>query len=291
MKDTKGEKLFFVFNYFMLCIVGLSCLLPLIHTLSVSLSDAHAVRSGFVSLWPSGFSLESYKSLISGTPVVRAFQNSLLITVVGVVLSMVFTVMAAYPLARKSFYLRRFLTLAIVFTMLFSGGIIPTFLLIKELGLINSYWSIWLPGLVSAYNMLVLKSFLENIPAEIEEAARIDGCSELGLLTRIVLPLSLPVIAALTLFYGVHYWNIFMSVLLYIQNVEMHNLTVMVQQMVNSQSLLIEINKQQPDDLSDITPEGIKSAGIIVMVLPMLIVYPLLQKYFVKGVMIGAIKG
>ncbi|MFD0681372.1 MULTISPECIES: carbohydrate ABC transporter permease [unclassified Paenibacillus] len=291
MKASAGEKLFYMFNYCVLFVVGISCLIPIVYTLSVSFSNADAIRSGLVSLWPIGFSLESYKSLISGTPVIRAFGNSMIITVVGVILSMMFTIMAAYPLSKKYFYYTRFFTLAIVFTMLFSGGIIPTFLLMKGLGLVNSYGSVWLVGLVSAYNMLVLKSFLENIPAEIEEAAKMDGCGEFGLLIRIILPLSLPVIAALTLFYGVHYWNLFMTVLIYIQNVEMHNLTVMVQQMVNSQSLLIEMNKLDSNEMTDVTPEGIKSAGIIVMILPMVLIYPLLQKYFVKGVMIGAIKG
>jgi putative aldouronate transport system permease protein len=204
---------------------------------------------------------------------------------------MAFTIMAAYPLSRKDFNARRFFTLAIVFTMLFSGGLIPTFLVVKSLGLVNTYGSLWLPGLISTFNMLIMKSFFENIPEELMEAAKMDGCGEARLLIQIILPLSLPVLATLTLFYGVGYWNSFFSLLIYIQDSNKVNLAVMVQQMIQSQSLMQEINNLQPDDIQQMTPESIKASGIIVMMVPMLIVYPFLQKYFVKGVMLGAIKG
>ncbi|QYR21747.1 carbohydrate ABC transporter permease [Paenibacillus sp. sptzw28] len=291
MRDTWGEKVFYRVNYVLLALAALSCLLPIVHVASVSLSDSHAVMSGLVSLWPVGWSLESYTALIDGTNIVTAFKNNLVITAVGVVLSMSATIMAAYPLSRPYFYWRKRFTLAIVFTMLFGGGLIPTYLVIKSLGLINSYGAIWLPGLVSAFNMLVLKTYFEGLPAEMEEAARMDGCSEWRLLAQIVLPLSMPVLAALTLFYAVGYWNAFMNVLIYINSPEKHNMTVLVQQMVQSQSLLQEINGIQQEDIKQMTPEGIKTAGILVMIVPMLIVYPFLQKYFVKGVMVGAVKG
>jgi putative aldouronate transport system permease protein len=291
MRDTLGEKIFNITNYFALALIGLSCLLPLLHVLSLSLSDASAIISGQVSFWPVGLSFEAYKSLFNGTDILRAFTNSVVITVVGTALSMLFTILAAYPLSRPYFYMRRPLTLAIVFTMMFSGGLIPNYLLIKALGLIDSYGAIWLPGLVSAYNMLVMKSFFENIPRELDDAARMDGCNEVRYVTSIVLPLSLPVIAALTLFYGVNFWNAFMNVMIYINDTAKLNLSVLVQQMVQSQSLLQDITEVDPDMMQSITPESIKAAAIFVMITPMLIVYPMLQKYFVKGVMIGAVKG
>ncbi|MDR9854174.1 carbohydrate ABC transporter permease [Paenibacillus sp. VCA1] len=291
MRDTLGEKVFYLFNYALLSLFGLLCLLPILNIVSVSFSDSHAVASGRVSLWPSGFSLDSYKALFVGTGIVRALINNVEITVVGVALSMIATIMAAYPLSRSYFYGRRFFTLAIVFTMLFGGGLIPSYLVIQALGLIDHYSALWLPGLVSAFNMLVLKTHFENLPAEMEEAARIDGCNEWRLIGQIFLPLSMPVIAALTLFYAVGYWNSFMNVLIYINSPEKHNLTVLVQQMIYSQSLLSEINNVQPDEIQQLTPDGVKSAGIVVMIAPLLAVYPFLQKYFVKGVMIGAIKG
>ncbi|TBL71605.1 carbohydrate ABC transporter permease [Paenibacillus thalictri] len=291
MKDTRNESLFYAANYVILTIVALSCLLPIINMIAVSVSNQNAVASGFVSLWPIGFNLDSYKALMKGTDIFRAFQNSVVITLVGVLLSMLFTIMAAYPLSRKYFWGRKGFTMAMVFTMLFSGGLIPTFLLVKALGLVNSYGALWLPGLISTYNMLVMRTFFENIPAEMEEAARIDGCGEMRLLAQIILPLSLPVVATLGLFYGVGFWNAFMNVLIYINDTKLFNLTVLVQKMVQSQQLMQQMNNLQPNDVEAVTPDSIKSAAVIVMIVPMLVVYPLLQKYFVKGVMIGSIKG
>ncbi|WP_309120270.1 carbohydrate ABC transporter permease [Paenibacillus sp.] len=291
MKATFGEKVFYGVNYAILTLVGLSCILPMIHILALSLSDAQAVVSGRVVFWPVNVTIESYRNLIVGTDVVNAFKNNVILTVVGTALSMACTVIAAYPLSRRDMYGRRFFTLAIVFTMLFSGGIIPHYLVIKSLGLLNSYGAIWLPGLVSVFNMLVLKTYFESMPLEMEEAARIDGCNEWRLLLRIVLPLSLPVLAALTLFYAVGFWNQFMNVLLFMNDPAKYNLTVMVQQMIRSQSMMQELANLQPEDIMNMTPETLKSAGVIVMLAPMLVIYPFLQKYFVKGVMIGAIKG
>ncbi|CAH0122320.1 MULTISPECIES: carbohydrate ABC transporter permease [unclassified Paenibacillus] len=291
MKSTTGEKIFYACNYLLLTLIGLSCLLPIVHILALSFSDAHSVASGKVVFWPVSWTFESYASLLKGTNIVNAFKNNVVLTVVGTVSSMACTILAAYPLSRRDMYGRRAFTLAIVFTMLFSGGIIPNYLVIKSLGLLNSYGAIWLPGLVSVFNMLVLKTYFEGLPSEMEEAARIDGCSEWRLILQIVLPLSKPVIAALTLFYAVGFWNQFMNVLIYMDDTTRYNLTVMVQQMIQSQSILQDMNNMQPEDAAKLTPETIKSAGVIVMLVPMLVVYPFLQKYFVKGVMIGAIKG
>ncbi|MDF2647299.1 MAG: carbohydrate transporter permease [Paenibacillus sp.] len=292
MKPTFGELWFYRANYFVLTLIGLSCLLPLIYVLSVSLSDARAVMSGEIMLWPIGLNFISYQKLLVGTRVIQAFQNSVVITVVGVGLSMLFTILAAYPLSRKYFLGRRFFTLAIVFTMLFSGGLIPNYLVVKSLGLVDTYGAIWFPSLVSTFYMLIVRTYFENIPEEIEEASRIDGCGEWRLLLNIILPLSLPVLATISLFYGVGNWNAFMNVLIYLNSPEKYNLAVLVQQMVQSQMLLAELNFNQVEgSASQLTSEGIKTAAIVVMILPMLIVYPFVQKYFVKGVMIGAIKG
>ncbi|MEK3717570.1 MULTISPECIES: carbohydrate ABC transporter permease [unclassified Paenibacillus] len=291
MQSTNGEKVFYSFNYLLLTLAGILCLLPLLHLASLSLSGKDAVLSGFVTLWPVDFTLSSYTMLFEGTPVVRAFGNSLLITLVGVAASMLFTIFAAYPLSRRDFYGRRTLTLAIVFTMLFTGGLIPTYLVVSSLGLVDSYAALWLPALVSTYNMMIMRSFFENIPEELIEAARIDGSGEWRLLAGIILPLSLPVLATIGLFYGVYYWNSFFNVMIYMNSPEKINLTVLIQQMVKSQAVLQELNTMNSQEVVNITPEGIKAAGIMVMVIPMLIVYPLLQRYFVKGVTIGAIKG
>ncbi|MGO4496135.1 carbohydrate ABC transporter permease [Paenibacillus sp. 2RAB27] len=293
MKPTFGEKIFYGFNYVLLGIFGISCILPIIHILSLSLSSEHAVLSGFVGLWPVGFTLDSYKLLIEGTRIVHAFKNSVEITVVGTILNLVFTILAAYPLSRTYFYYRKPLTLMILFTMLFSAGLIPSYLLVKSLGLVNTYGALWIPGLVGVYHLLVLKTFFENIPGELEDAARIDGCSETRLIMQIMLPLSMPVIATLILFSAVGHWNSFFSVMIYINSSEKHNLTVLVQQMIMNNQLAQQVTEGRLSDdmMESVTPQSIQSAGVIAMVVPMLVVYPFLQKYFVKGVMIGSIKG
>jgi len=291
MKATLGEKLFYGFNYFILSIAALSCILPLFHIVSLSLSSSEAITLGQVGLWPVELSFDAYLKLFTGTDVLGAFKNSLIITIVGTALNMLFTILTAYPLSRSYFYGRRMFTLAIVFTMLFTAGLIPNYLLIKQLGLLDSYFALWLPALISAYNLLILRTFFENVPVEIEEAARMDGCGEWRIIFQIIMPLSLPVIATVSLFYGVNHWNAFFNVLIYINDPAKANLSVLVQNMIRSQSLLAEMAMLDPDAFRSLTPESIKSAGIIVMVLPMLIVYPFLQKYFVKGVLIGSVKG
>lgn len=289
MNATRGEKLFYIVNYVVLTLLGITCLFPLLNSIALSLSDPQAIASGRVTFYPIGWDTEAYEKLFTGTRIIPSFINSVIITVVGVFLCMLVTTMTAYPLSRKIFYARKILTLAMVFTMLFSGGLIPTYLVVKSLGLLNSYWALWLPALVSTYNLLIMRSFFENIPEEIDEAARMDGCTELGLLARIYLPLSKPMLATLTLFYGVSFWNSFMNVLIYINETSRYNLTVLVQNMIQSQDLLQEIVAS--GEQIQIIPESLKAAGVIVMVIPMLAVYPLLQKYFVKGITLGSIKG
>jgi putative aldouronate transport system permease protein len=293
MKSSVGEKWFYAINYVFLALLGVTCLFPLVNTIAISLSDTHAIASGRVTFYPIGWNTEAFSSLLKGTRVMSGLQNSIIITVVGVVLSMSVTIMTAYPISRSIFYGRRFFTLAMVFTMLFSGGLIPTYLVVKSLGLMNSYFALWLPALVSTYNLLVMRTFFENIPSEVDDAARIDGCSEMAYLMRIVLPLSMPVIATLTLFYSVSYWNMFMNVLIYIHETSKFNLTVLVQNMIQSQNLLQElVNSGVTSGVQvEVVPESLKAAGVLVMVVPMLLVYPFLQKYFVKGVMLGSVKG
>lgn len=294
MRDSFGDKAFNIANYVVLSLVGLSCLLPLLHIASLSLSDSFAAMSGTVGIWPERLSFQSYKLLFAGTDIVKAIGNSVLITVVGVVGSMLFTIFAAYPLSRRRFYLRRFFTLAIVFTMMFNngtGGIIPTYLVVNSLGLVNSYWALWLPSLIIVFNLIILRTFFAGISEELIEAAKIDGCGEWGMLFRIVLPLSTAVIATLSLFYGVHNWNYFLQVLIYINDTEKYNLTVLVQNMIQSATMMKELQTLLPEEAVSMTPITIRSAGIVVMVLPMILVYPFVQRYFVKGVMLGSVKG
>lgn len=289
MRDSKGEKIFYFFNYVLLSLIAISCIVPLLNVVALSLSGADAVASGRVTLWPIDFSFSSFSSLFAGTPILQSFWNSVEITLIGTALSMLVTILAAYPLSRRQFYSRRFFTMAMVFTMIFNGGLIPTYLVVQNLGLVNSYWSLWLPGLVSTYNMLLMRSAFEQLPGEVDEAAKMDGCSETGILWRIVLPLTKPMLATLALFYGVGYWNSFMSVMIYINDTDKYNMTVLVQNMIKSTTMIQDFADLTM--MTSMTPEGIRSAAVIVMIVPILAVYPLLQKYFVKGVMLGSIKG
>lgn len=289
MRASAGEKVFYAANYFLLSIAGMLCFLPLLHIFATSFSDAGMIMSGRVSLWPVQWSADAYKALFLGTRIVEAFGNSVTITIVGILLSVTGSIAVAYPLSKEYFYCRRLLSLLILFTMIFGGGLIPNYLLVKSLGLIDTYWALWLPGLISTYNMWVMKTFFQNVPRELEDAARIDGCGELRLIRSIVIPVSLPMIVAISLFYGVTYWNNFFNVLIYINDTSKYNLAVLVQQMIFSASnpkLTIE-----PDLQSSITAEAVKSAGVLVMVAPVMVVYPFVQKHFVKGVMIGSLKG
>ena len=290
MRSTRGEKIFYAINYAFVTLVALTCLLPLIYEISLSFSSSRAISSGWVSFWPIEFCFDHYTLIFKGTPILRAFKNSVIITGVGTAFSMCATILAAYPLSKPYMYARKQMTMLCVFTMLFGGGMIPTYLVIRDLGIIDTYWALWLPGLVSTYNMLVMRTFFTNISSELEDAARIDGCNEIRLLLQIFLPLSLPCIATIALFYAVGFWNMFQSVLIYINSTAKHNLSVLVNNMIREQ-LIITSDFIQAEDISTATPQGVQAAGIIVMIFPIMCVYPFLQRYFVKGVMLGSVKG
>ncbi|KRF30499.1 carbohydrate ABC transporter permease [Paenibacillus sp. Soil787] len=290
MKATKGENIFYAANYVVLGLIALTCILPFIHIVALSLSDRSSVDSGHVFFWPIGLQFTAYKIFFIASPAFNAFKNSIIITLVGVALSLLGTILAAYPLSRSYLIGRRYLVLGMVFTMLFSGGLIPTYLVIKNMHLIDSYWALWLSGFISTYNMLLMRSYFENIPYEVQEAARIDGCNDTSLLIRIILPLSLPMLATLALFYGIGFWNSFMNVLMYINKSELQNLTVIVQAMLQQNDLLNSPSLNSEEQAA-VATEMVKAVGVVVMVVPMLVVYPFLQKYFVKGVMLGSVKG
>lgn len=294
MKKSFGERAFLFINNLLLIMLCILCLIPLFYIVSSSLSSGAAIDAGEVFFWPVGFTTAAYQVLLKTSNLLRYFSNSVLVTVVGTVLSLSATILCAYPLSKKYLIGRNKIAFFCIFTMLFSGGMIPIFIVVKSMGLINSYWSLWLTTLISPYNMIIMRSFFENIPEELDEAAKIDGCSEWRLLFQIYLPLSKAVIATLTLFYGVSYWNMYQKVMLYINNTTRYTLPVFIQQMVfQLQQLSLDTNPDAAAIASsaNIVSESVKSAGVVVLIVPMLIVYPFLQKYFVKGVTLGAVKG
>ncbi|MDF2835688.1 MAG: transporter permease [Paenibacillus sp.] len=290
MKEGSSSQAWFRWlNYIFLALCAYATLFPFINIIATSLSSSRAINAGEVFMWPIEFNIDAYNNLIRDGQLIVAMKNTAIITFVGTALNMLFTIMAAYPLSKARLKGRNVMLMAILFTMLFSGGLIPNFLLVNTLGLVDSYWSLWLPALISAYNMFVMKSFLEGLPEELEESAAIDGASEFTILWRIILPLSKPVIAALTLFYAVGWWNSYMNVLIYIRSTDKLSLMVKLYQMID----LVSTDLLRGEGVLQalITPEGIRAAAVVFAIVPILCVYPFLQKHFIKGVLLGSIKG
>lgn len=284
IKESFGERVFQVFNYILLGLIGFVCLYPMWHVLMASFSDSTALtaHSGLL-LWPIEFSLDAYKRVLSNQNIWTGYINTIKYLVLGVSTSMVMTILGAYVLSRRDFMLRRPIMLAITFTMFFSGGTIPTYLNIQQLGLKGSIWGIVLPFCIATYNMIILRTSFESLPESLLEAARIDGAGQLACLTRIVLPLSKATLAVIALYYGVAYWNgwFWPSQILEVKG-DMPLAVVL-------RDILINADMQQMD--TGVTNmEGIKYATIIVATVPILCVYPFIQKYFAQGVMIGAVK-
>jgi putative aldouronate transport system permease protein len=219
----------------------------------------------------------------------QSMRNSIYITVVGTLINMIMTMFAAYPLSKPRLRGRKILLFLIAFTMWFSGGLIPSYLLVKQLKLIDTFWALMIPGAISTYNMILLKTFFQSIPSSLEESAQIDGCNDIVILFKIILPLALPALATISLFYAVGHWNNFFSALIYINKSTMYPLQVKLRQIITLNR--VEDFNNIVEDQVQIVQETIKAASIVISTIPIIIVYPFLQKYFVKGVMIGSIKG
>lgn len=281
------------FNFSFLGLLSLFTLYPFLYEIAASFSSSRAITAGEVFIWPVEFNTEAYKRLLEDGQLIRAMGNTVLVTLIGTLLNMVMTILAAYPLSRKRLYGREPLLLFVTFTMIFVSGIIPNFILIKSLGLMDSYWALWLPSLISTYNMFVMKSFMEGLPDEIEESASIDGAGNWRILAQIMMPLCKPILAALSLFYAVGWWNSYFNVMLYITSSRLQTLMLKLYQMIKQvdASLLNSGGGSEGASQILLTPEGIKAAAVVIAIAPILCVYPFLQKHFVKGVLIGSVKG
>lgn len=236
---------------------------------------------------PSEVTFEAYRQLLGSWRLPRAFFVSVYITVLGTALNLFATTLMAYPLSKKSFRLRNPLLLFVLFTALFSGGLVPTYLVVQKLGLMNTYWALMLPNLISVFNLLVMKAFFQGLPAEIEEAAKIDGASDWHILWRIVLPLSKPILATIGLFYAVGHWNSFFDAILYISDADKLPLQVVLRQILSAGNL----NSYVPADAVETAPtESLRMAAVVLTTIPILLVYPFLQRYFTAGVLLGSVK-
>ncbi|MEK5035215.1 carbohydrate ABC transporter permease [Paenibacillus sp. FSL R7-0302] len=291
IQRTIGEKLFDSLNVLLMVLLIIITLYPLWHVLNASLSDSNQLmaHSGLLLL-PDGFNLDSYKLVLSNPSILSGYRNTLVIVVLGTALNLLFTILGAYTLSRKSFMLRNPIMLAIVFTMFFNGGIIPTYLLINNtLHLGNNLLALIVPGLVSSYNLIIMRTAFQGISESLLESARIDGAGEMRILWRIVVPLSMPVIAVMILFYGVGHWNSWFSAILYIRDRDLYPLQLVLREILIQNSTDSMTTSAAMGDKEAIG-ESVKYATVMVATLPILFIYPFLQKYFVKGVMIGAIK-
>lgn len=290
MNERAANRLFDGINVVVLAICVLLCLAPFIHILAISLSSNRAVTSGEVSLLPVEFDLQAYRSVFSDMTMIRSLGFTVLLTVLSTALCMLMTVAAAYPLTKKALRGRRFIMVIILITMFFSGGIIPEYILVKNLHLLNTIWALVLPGLISPFYLIILISFLNGIPESLEEAAEMDGATPLGTLLRVVLPLSLPVLATLSLFYAVGRWNGFQDTLLYINKPELYPLQLKLYQLVQN-NMITDLTVNEGPGAVRAAPESLKAASVMFATVPILLVYPWLQRYFVSGVMLGAVKG
>lgn len=270
--------------------VCITCLVPFLYMIALSFSSNNAIISQRVGLWPVEFTIDTYKTILSDVEMIYTLGYSIVLTVMYTAICMFFTICAAYPLTKKRLKGRNFILTALVFTMYFSGGLIPTYILVKNLHLMNTVWSLILPGAMSVFNLIILKTFFSSLPESLEESAAIDGCNELGILVRIILPLSLPSIATLSLFYAVDRWNGFQDALFYITEKNLYPMQLKLYQIITANQ---QLDSQQGEGSvgAYIVPESLKAASVMFATVPILVVYPKLQKYFVEGVMTGAIKG
>ncbi|MBB6729940.1 carbohydrate ABC transporter permease [Cohnella zeiphila] len=286
---TWGGRLFGIVNFALLSLVALITILPFIHVVAGSFTTGAEMAAKKFVLIPTEWSLEAYRFIFSTSTLFRAMAVSIGITAFGTLFSMTLTSLMAYGLSRRDLDGRKLLMFFVVFTMLFNGGLIPTFLVVKELGLIDTYAALVLPLSINAFNLIILKNFFQNIPEGLEESAKIDGCSDFGILLRIVLPLSMPAIATISLFYAVTYWNTYLNAILYLNDNKMWPIQVLLRQIV-----VLASGMDYSSDLDSAVPppdQAVKMAVIVVATLPILLVYPFLQKHFAKGALLGSIKG
>ena len=283
MRNTKPHKVFNIFNYLFLSLIGLAIVIPFLNIIAKSFSSYGAIAAGKVFIWPVEFNFDSYKIFIWSLFV------TIILTLVGTSISLISTLTLAYPLSRSYFMYRSVILKLILFTFLFGAPLIPTFLWIRALGLYDSLWALILPAAISPYYFFILSSFINDFPNELIEAARIDGCSEINTLFRIVLPLIKPAMATFALFYAVGYWNTYMNAIIYLKNKGLMTLQVRLM------SVLVETEMRTDGaeslGITKMSPESVRMATILFATVPILIVYPYLQKHFTVGLQMGAIKG
>lgn len=287
---TRGQNIFNVCNIVFLTLIALAMFLPFLNVIAQSLSSSNAIINGEVGLLPKDFTWINYQYVFSDKAIWRAFGVSVYITVVGTLINLIATSSLAYPVSRPEYVGRKYVILMVLFTMVFTAPLIPNFILIKQLGLMNSLWALMIPGAISAYNFFVMRSFFTQIPQELIDSSRIDGCGETRIIWNIVAPLSKPVMASLGIFYAVAHWNAYANALYYINKPNLWPLQVKLKKLFETDDISIDPSSSAFSSLAHTSPEGIKMAVIIIATVPIIMIYPFLQKHFVKGMMVGSVK-
>lgn len=289
MREAAGDRGFLVAMYVIAALVMVVTIYPLVYVLSASISSADAVAGGRVYFWPVGFDLTGYKLALAEKDVVIGFRNSLFYTSLGVIINMALTVLLAFPLSRKRLPGRNALTFLIAFTMYFSGGLIPTYLLIDSMHLVDTVWGLLLPNAISTFNMIIMRTYFQtSIPEELQESAWLDGCNDTRFLLRIVLPLSAPILAVVGLYYAVGHWNGYFNALIYLRSQSKISLQLALRNILLANQAGGGDSSYAERAMIGVT---VKYAAIVISCIPMMIIYPFVQKFFLKGVMVGAIKG
>ena len=292
IRDTLGDKLFYAACYLITALFMLAVLYPLVYILSASFSSAEAITSGRMWLYPVDFSLVGYRYILKYDAIWLGYRNTLFYTFAGTLINVAMTMTCAYGLSRRGMRGRRFFTMLFTFTMIFSGGMIPNYLLMKNLKILNTVWCMLLPGAISAYNLIVAKTFIENsIPGDLLEAARIDGCSDVRFFFSIVLPLSKAILAVLLLMYAAAHWNAYFNAFLYLTDKKLYPLQIFLRQILVQSNMSADMLDPEAMAQMQTLQQILKYAVIVVSTAPMLCLYPFVQKYFRQGVMIGSIKG
>ncbi|MFK7697476.1 carbohydrate ABC transporter permease [Paenibacillus sp. HJGM_3] len=270
-----------------LTLIGIVTIYPVVYIVAISFSDTASIVQNRVFLWPKGFNIEAYKQIIENPKIPRAYWNTILYTGLGTFINLLMTAVAAYPLSRPGFFGRKFFMIAIVLTMFLTGGIIPTYLIVQKLHMIDTIWAIVIPNAIWTVELLILKSFYESMSGSLRESALIDGASEYRILFNIIIPLSKPALASIGLFYFMGHWNSFFIPMIYLNDPHLYPLQVVLREML----MFDTVQETSLIDKSTITPQSMKNATIFVSMVPVLLIYPFAQKYFAKGVMLGAEKG
>ncbi|MBU7595732.1 carbohydrate ABC transporter permease [Metabacillus halosaccharovorans] len=291
-KPSISRKAFLFFNYMFLILLAMSCLFPVVHMLAMSFSSNAAVAAGQVSIFPKGFNLSSYQYIIQNPTFIQSFLTSIYRVVIGSIITMTVTVLAAYPLSKsnKKFKMRTFYSWFFVFTMIFNGGLIPTFMVVKATGITDSIWALVLPCAVNVFNLVLMLNFFRSLPEELEESAQIDGAGPWRTLWSIYLPISKPVMATVLLFTVVFHWNSWFDGLIYMNSPENYPLQTYLRSVIVSRNIE-NLSGSDLSVLSAISDRTVLAAQLFISIIPVLCLYPFLQKYFVKGIVLGSVKG